>query len=373
MGHPGFAPFRLTRRARRPRIDIVQSKTSLSTAIAEPTPDTECNRRGPDWEQIPFDVACARCGADLRGLTDPVCPTCALRFDWDEAIPLDHLICEHCGYHLRGLTETRCPECGEGFTWEEVLDRHHRRKKKLFEYRWRERPVRSAVRTWWWCVWPPRLWREIDIHDPPQRGPLIGWVVLSLFVFYVAFVILFAVSGWGLGYYWSTRGVPSQQLGIGYLMWYLLDAVTDWQVYMVVLTAAVWIVCCLAALMVFRQSMRRCKVRGGHVLRVWAYATAPLFPLVATVVVALERAKMVRWVDRSLPTDPAVLLAILAHATWSFWWGYRIYLRMPHSFAVAVSAQLIAVLGAVSICDVVVPGEFAASLICSICELFGGL
>ncbi len=54
----------------------------------------------PDWDHVPFDVGCARCGHDLRGLTDPRCPACQLEFDWADAVPIEQLTSETCGYHL---------------------------------------------------------------------------------------------------------------------------------------------------------------------------------------------------------------------------------------------------------------------------------
>ena len=66
----------------------------------------------PDWDHVPFDVGCARCGHDLRGRSDPICPACGLTFDWADAVPIERLTCAHCNYHLYGLQEKRCPECG---------------------------------------------------------------------------------------------------------------------------------------------------------------------------------------------------------------------------------------------------------------------
>ena len=96
---------------------------------------------------MPFEVGCARCGHDLRGLVEPTCPACGLEFDWDEAVPIEQLTCQHCGYHLFGLSETRCPECGRPFNWEQVLDDYRRRQKPLFEYQWHRRPISSLGRT----------------------------------------------------------------------------------------------------------------------------------------------------------------------------------------------------------------------------------
>ena len=90
---------------------------------------------GPDWAHVPFDVSCARCGQNLRGLQDPVCPACALEFDWSVAVPIENLTCLKCDYHLFGLTGNRCPECGTAFTWADVLEEFHRKRNPLFEYR----------------------------------------------------------------------------------------------------------------------------------------------------------------------------------------------------------------------------------------------
>ena len=116
--------------------------TSLDDNVSEITQEpSESNV--PDWERIPFDVLCSRCGCDLRGRSEPVCPTCRLSFEWSDVAPIEQLTCLHCQYHLYGLSENRCPECGNSFTWEEVLTDYHHKRKPLFEYRWRKTPVRS--------------------------------------------------------------------------------------------------------------------------------------------------------------------------------------------------------------------------------------
>ncbi len=127
----------------------------------------------PNWELVHFDVACARCGQDLRGLSEPKCPACALEFQWADAVPLEELTCGKCGYHLYGLHETRCPECGVAFTWKDALQAYHRRRKPLFEYRWRTEPIRSLIRTWWLALRPRRLWRYVDLEDPPNVAALL--------------------------------------------------------------------------------------------------------------------------------------------------------------------------------------------------------
>ena len=70
-----------------------------STGTADPTRSATA----PNWENVPFDVGCARCGNDLRGLTESICPACGLELDWADAVPIEQLTCLHCGYHLYGL------------------------------------------------------------------------------------------------------------------------------------------------------------------------------------------------------------------------------------------------------------------------------
>ena len=137
---------------------------------------------GPDWLLVHFDVGCARCGHDLRGLSDPTCPACGLEFDWAEAVPVESLICDVCKYHLYGLTETRCPECGTSFTWEGALEALERRKHPLFEYQCRRRPIRSFFTSWFLALRPAKLWRQVDIHDRPPVRALFAMALMSLVV-----------------------------------------------------------------------------------------------------------------------------------------------------------------------------------------------
>ena len=140
------------------------------------TPDAATSSP-PDWDNVPFDVGCARCGHDLRGRTDPTCPACGLEFDWADAVPIKRLTCSKCDYHLYGLRDTRCPECGTPFTWDEALEEYHRRQKPLFEYWWRRRPVRTLLRSYWLSIRPWKLWRRIDIQDPLGIAGL--WLLLE--------------------------------------------------------------------------------------------------------------------------------------------------------------------------------------------------
>ncbi len=155
------------------------TKPTTTTASATKV-DSPAASPAPNWAHVPFDVGCGRCGHDLRGLTESTCPACGLAFDWSKAVPIEQLTCPSCDYHLYGLQDTRCPECGEGFTWDAVLTTYHERRLPFFEYRWRDRPFRSLISTWFHALRPGKFWRSMDIHDPPRVGPLLMVPVLAL-------------------------------------------------------------------------------------------------------------------------------------------------------------------------------------------------
>jgi len=300
----------------------------------------------PKWEAVPFEVSCARCGHDLRGLNEPRCPACDLTFDWADAVPIQELICRHCGYHLYGLRETRCPECGEGFTWQEALADYHRRKIPLFEYRWRHEPVRSFFRTWWWALRPAKFWSRLDIHDPPQTGPLLIMHLFLAACFGVALSLLEGLHQWLWTVSWAKRTArPWLQPELLDLPGYILSGAQDEGIHTIVVSVVIWTVILLGALLIFQQSMRLCKVRMAHVIRVCAYsAHVVLIPLVGLWCVLRYVASLLGTSNRFPVDDGVVILAAMAFVTWSCRCGYGAYLRMPHAWAVAISSQVMAFL-----------------------------
>ena len=319
-----------------------------STAKAENEPSS----RPPDWDNVHFDVGCARCGHDLRGLSEPKCPACGLEFDWSDAVPIEDLTCRRCGYHLYGLRETRCPECGQQFTWEEALSAHYRRKKPLFEYRWRHQPIRSLGHSWRLAMYPARLWRLIDIHDPPQIVPLALTVAVAVVAVLIMAPALFGLYEWS---YW--RLVPGfAPPRYGDLPSFLLQGgLFNAAAYRFPLIIVTWAATSFAALMVFRQSMRRCRVRTVHVMRVWVYAAVcilplvPLFEYAAGYVIDYLRIRAGRWSSPNI--EPFAMIPLLLFVLWSIRHGYRHYLRMPHGLGIAVASQIIALLAVPALLD----------------------
>lgn len=324
----------------------------------------------PDWNYVPFEVSCARCGNDLRGLTEPACPTCGFEFDWDEAVPIEQLTCSTCDYRLYGLTNNRCPECGEEFTWEDALDRHARQRKPLFENRWRDETLRSFVRTWRWTLWPPKIWRFVDLHDPPRLRALVAFVLIMHAAFYLCASLLVTVEimlagGLGIGAT-ASFGALVQNFAAR-----LVEAMSGrFGVEEAFWLFACWTVCTLLALLVFQQSMRRSKVKAGHVLRVAVFATQAIPILVLLVVHGLLISESVGWI-RGVPGDAYPLFFVLLFAIWSIRRAYRDYLRIPHSLAVAIASQLMAGMGAICLIGVVLGQRDAASIVLSLMRALG--
>lgn len=329
------------------------------------------NPTGPNWDLVPFDVPCARCGHDLRGLADPVCPACKLEFDWSVAVPIEQLTCEKCEYHLMGLTETRCPECGTWFTWEKALDAYRRRQKPLFEYRWRERPVRSLIRTWFMALRPKRFWSKLDIHDPPQVRPLVFMAAITLFIFAVTLAVCMSIESWlWSARSWSWGGGPRGLLLMD-LPNAIVTALRDRELHTVLVSTTVWMILSPVALLVFQQSMRLCKIRTSHLVRVGVYSVPLLLPgavLIAYLPSLLEAQGIV---SGFYDIDVFVALIIWTHVTWSIRCAYVHYLRMPHAPAVAIASQAMAILGTFAICALIYDFSYVGSLLLRLGRLIG--
>ena len=296
----------------------------------------------PDWDMIPFDVGCARCGHDLRGQAEPICPACGLTFLWSEALPVDDLRCLACNYNLYGLGDLRCPECGTSFTWQRVLQEHHRRNKCLFEYQWRRRPVKSLLRTWRLALFPHRLWTEYDLHDPPQLGPL-AMLLLLAFLSYHAIVSLFDPIGDTFLWYskWAVM-MGYTRTSLFAESWF--RAITDPWILKYVLPSITYLAGLTFGFVILRETMARCRIRTVHLIRVVLYAVPLVWPVLCVLALCLFIAG---WHHRYALDDKMILaiaVGALVHASWSLYQAGKRYLRIPHSFGVMIASQVIALL-----------------------------
>lgn len=311
----------------------------------------------PDWDQVPFAVSCPRCGTDVFGLCDANCPTCALDLDWHELVPLEELTCLHCGYHLCGLPEARCPECGNRFTWTEVTADYHHRKRPLFEYQWRRGPIRLFLSTWLMSFRPRKLWRLIDIHSPPNLKPLMVMVAVTLVVFAIVLPLCSGIVNYLLWWSWLRGWVAPRDFWTAVLQFFreIVSAAFDPDVHTSILVGLIWCATSLATLFVFIVSMHPHKVRAVHVLRVWAYSVplklAPI-PVMFSAVFIVDR--HFEWLS-SKALFAIVLGPMLIHVVSCLPVAYVSYLRMRHAWAVAISLQIVAILGWMVICDLFIP------------------
>jgi len=252
---------------------------------------------------------------------------------------------------LCGLSDTRCPECGEAFNWEQALEDCQRTRKPLFEYRWRSEPLRSLMQTWWLALRPWTLWRIVDLHDPPKTGPLIALVVvaaLALTVLMAAPVVISEAVDYVL---WMGRlkqhGTPYSQTNFN--VWNIVQlALWSPAVSAMIAIVAIWCTATFAALMVFQQSMRRCRVRVVHVFRIWVYLVvllSALMPLVSLPAAAIRGMAPPSFYNPGpSKLEALAILLLVGYAGYAMVVAYRRYLRMPHSIGVVVASQTIALL-----------------------------
>ena len=312
--------------------------------------------------------------------------------DLDAALP-----CPLCGYDLRGLPAGRCPECGHGFDPDALrrarLDEH----PYLFEHHAR-RPWRSLPATLWHALRPGRFWETLRPDMPVRRRPL-GVLAAVLVVGVVGFAVLdvarVAVTlnvenarGYReqAEYYETADPAEARRLDDiagGRPGDFLRDVRTwypsprtkvfwqhvRWEVEGLLgtptLLAAAWPVVTFASLLVFQQSLRRAKIKAGHLARVAVYAAVPLLLLWPTAVVlglalatfdaaAIYGASPVpaalnHVLGRPHPAEVLALLGCLAWATFSLWQAHRRYLRLPHAAATVLASQAMVLLGILAI------------------------
>lgn len=270
----------------------------------------------------------------------------------DTAAERDRLDCPLCGYSLRGLTATapaaepRCPECGYPFAWHELLRARQHRHPYLFEH---GRDLVSLFRTLTTGLRPRRFWSSLNAGHR-VRPP---WIV----VYALAVALLTAISvpaGHYVGTFvtlfrrvWRNRPFPQdvaalldpalwqEALGDSYyesdLVLFLTGACVAWP----------WIT--LASLLVFRTSMRRGRVGGGHVLRCVVYSGDVLIWTGLGLVVGGLTGLLPRYpsfLGGAWPIITCVLPALLL-AGYRLRIAYRHYLRFEHADATVLASQVI--------------------------------
>jgi len=275
--------------------------------------------------------------------------------DW-AAIDFD-LLCSRCGYNLRLLPTPRCPECGLEFDWRALLAARYSASDFLFEYRWRDRPLRAWFKTMVRALRPWRFWRAVSLHERICPGPLVVMLLASPVVFAIVlhgFALLLAVAchyldellgqfGWGT----SSTNLDIAVGVLGSIAYLPREAGIEYAIFpcavLLALIGAGGMIC------VLRNTRGQRRIRRVQVLRVLAYSATP-----ACVVGALLMPLLAAILAISMPQTFAV--AILASLTMfvgpplllgSFLAvGLRRYLLIPRPWIVGLAAALVGHLSA---------------------------
>ena len=263
----------------------------------------------------------------VPALTTPFAP------DWN-SITTD-VTCPLCDYNLRGLTQPLCPECGYEFEWPSVLDAKLRAHPYVFEHH-PERNIRSFLRTLVRNFRPFSFWKDLQPNQPSRVGRLmIYWAVCAFIALLPgAVVILWPYYDWP----WSGPRVA--------FIGYLADVWGEREGRMLV---SFWVVCAIfpllnfAALLIYRQSMRKARVKLSHVLRCSVYS--------GDAIVWGAMWQFGVWLGYKGPGATAVdllalgtliLMCLNAARLIS---AYRWYMRFDHVVATIVAQQIILLLG----------------------------
>lgn len=301
--------------------------------------------------------------------TTPAQTTAAL-----DRAPADRdVACPLCEYNLRALVEPRCPECGYAFTWDELLDPARQKHPYLFEHHPR-RNIVSFIRTLFGGLRPRRFWRTLNPAMPSRPRRLALYWVLTTALLVLAPLAMFARETFEILYanletraylrtvlsnpnHVNTKQVVQQY---GSVDAYLAQEVPWWPNRRILARAyqrtnvrwshvhavfafLAWPWLTLASLMIFRWSMRRAKVRSGHVARCVVYAFDWGFWLVPLVLFVLSD-RLARDVlhleaDRAVPILASLIFA--TYGTYRLGAAYANYLRFEHPYETAMASQLI--------------------------------
>lgn len=247
--------------------------------------------------------------------------------------------CPLCDYNLRGLHEPRCPECGYQFDWPSVLDPNKRRHPYLFEHH-PERNIRSFLQTLLRHLRPFEFWKTAQpTHHIRARRLIVYSLVCTAAVLLSAAVGITEVVRDRLR--WMSPPPPR------HLLQFVANALGRDGARLIILgvlllTVFPWLN--FAALMIFQQSMRRAKVKTGHVLRCAIYSGDVIFwyGLAAAITIACFGANL----------QPGVIQVLIVRFTFGFilvaavnavrlWVAYANYMQFKAALATVLAAQII--------------------------------
>lgn len=282
------------------------------------------NAGAPDWSTLDFEVTCPRCA-----------------------------------YNLKMLAQPRCPECGLEFAWRAVVaaSREARRDSPLFEYRWRNKPVRSFLYTALLCLMPGRLWRRAELTHTPRAFAIAVWVVLLTMLLLglewareaAALHVLEAVFP-GMATFYAPFG-----------LWADVSDVTGVDKDTELLARTLMLPLVVLFISVYRFTFVRYRIIWLHLLRVGVYAWAAyaVWTFIANLLLTTVCVANISYRNALAQTTPIIIFDVpmpnqvmldrveallnwvppLATA-WSLWLGFAAYLQVKRAWAGAACSMV---------------------------------
>ncbi len=287
--------------------------------------------------------------------------------------PAQSAACPRCGYHQRGVIESwtdRCPlsglcsECGLELDWSRVFQ--IARHPWLFEYHWRDGPIRRLLMTIMRALTPRRFWREVALDDPIHLRPVAVIAIVLLLLFLLSYVLIAATEVHTAmrpfrGCFSTTSQYWQTVFEIVYHVWIMLLPIA------LMAPVVVLIVMPLTFLMI-PATLRRSRVRPGHVCRIALYGLVmPCVVAIVSVLVqfalhAVNLEGIASWINPRLwfesvtyrnliYTAIAAALAVLLALWLSYWWTIAagMYLRLPTPKRIAAVMALVSLLAGVTL------------------------
>lgn len=297
--------------------------------------------------------------ATIGGPTTPLSNDAAPA--WDRIT--DDVRCPLCDYNLRGLPQPRCPECGGRFTWEELLARASAGHPYLFEGH-PESNVRSYLRTAWEAMRPRRFWTGLRPALPIRPGRLVVYWVIGACLAFVIMLLYYAAESLYLLRYFarfpggmtgSVSGASTGRLR-GWITGVISGDRTTWTDLVNAMISAIpwalhslgvllaWGLLTLAAMQIFRISMRRARIRPTHTFRMVIYSFDPVvWALVAAIKSVLMAVHRLWGGGFGRLSDPVEIMGFI-FCGWRLYEAYRQYLRFDHPFSTVLACQVIVLL-----------------------------
>lgn len=255
-----------------------------------------------------------------------------------------------------------CPECGLGFWWREVMLPEYGVPRWSFEHaprgRWGVRLVRAWVQTAARVFWPRALLGRLSMQHPIMVGRLVSFAAVAAMIAVLSFNLAAAVVAFQQALQpppWQSLPPPLEAAAeaafrpFTFWNWRFRGAVPPWLPGVLTMTFVMPL-----TFLLLPETLRRARVRRGHLWRLGAYASAGA----AAAWLVWFSALVVRsWWNGPLDGTPAEDLArwlirnkaavAVGWLLWfgAYWWyGIRRYLRLEHPLGVLLAMLTISLL-----------------------------